>query len=613
MQFIIYFILVFSLFPQTSNPNADTAKKLDDLEKEIEENKNRIKKSEELLRSIKTDSNINASESYKSPMKEKGLDGESMRSLLLMPEHQKFLRNNQNLWLNDNLRVGFMIRPRFEERQNLDFSNKTADETSRIMQASQLWFLYDPNPYLTMKITIQDARIWGGSTPAQTGDRQYYFANSATLVDPTLSNKTVVQNNTDVREAFMILKSPEIPLKAIIGRQIIALGDQRMMGGANWNTNGLSFDGVRFVFDYKILNISAFGVKTSAGQDGPNGLLTSNGRKNGNLDDSYLYGVYNTLNFGFVLIDFYSLNVLKKYIPKTASYSGENLTNDDVISTNRSRQYDNLITNGVRITNRTSGNNLPKGNYWDYTFEFAGQSGLNGQRIYASWDQLKDETTGMSNYTERVKYAGRFFVFQTGYTFFEKFRAGIQYLNASGDNNRNDGSSSTFQTLPGPRFSVFPIWNSFVGQSENVGMKNLRSYSVNLSYNSNMGTFVLAGFINNKDKKEDAYYAISGVANTGATGSCSENSATVNNSTENCSGNSYSNKNYLGRTLYREIDLTWMYYWRDGVSFMAGASVLHGGDALRNTRENITSSDIYSRYTFKPTATIFYFMVTAAL
>jgi hypothetical protein len=152
-----------------------------------------------------------------------------------------------------------------------------------------------------------------------------------------------------------------------------------------------------------------------------------------------------------------------------------------------------------------------------------------------------------------------------------------------------------------------------VGQSENVGMKNLRSYSVNLSYNSNVGTFVLAGFINNKDKKEDAYYAISGVANTGATGSCSENSATVNNSTENCSGNSYSNKNYLGRTLYREIDLTWMYYWRDGVSFMAGASVLHGGDALRNTRENITSSDIYSRYTFKPTATIFYFMVTAAL
>jgi hypothetical protein len=133
MQFIIYFILVFSLFPQTSNSNADTAKKLDDLEKEIEESKNRIKKSEELLRSIKTDSNINASESYKSPMKEKGLDAESMRSLLLMPEHQKFLRNNQNLWLNDNLRVGFMIRPRFEERQNLDFSNKTADEVSRIM------------------------------------------------------------------------------------------------------------------------------------------------------------------------------------------------------------------------------------------------------------------------------------------------------------------------------------------------------------------------------------------------------------------------------------------------------------------------------------------------
>ncbi len=387
-----------------------------------------------------------------------------------------------------------------------------------------------------------------------------------------------------------------------------------MLGGANWNTNGLSFDGIRFVFNYQLLNISAFGVKTTAGQDGPNGLLTSNGRRNGSIDDSYLYGIYNTLNFGSVLIDFYSLNVLKKYIPKTASYTGEKLNNDDVLSLDRSRQYDNLVTNGIRITNRTNGNNLPKGNYWDYTFEIAGQMGLNGQRIYASWDPLKEESTGISNYTERVKYAGRYFVFQTGYTFFENIRAGVQYLNASGDANRKDGSLSTFQTLPGPRFSVFPIWNSFAGQSENIGMKNLRSYSVNLSYNSNsMGTFVLAGYLNNKDKKEDAYYGISGDANTGSAGSCTVNSVVVNTSTENCSGNSYSNTNYSGRTIYREIDLTWLYYWRDGVSFTIGGSVLYGGDALRNSRVNINSTDINSRYTFNPTATIFYFMVTAAL
>ncbi len=627
-KLVVIFAIVYSNSVVFGQEKIDTRTKEDKdlenriqlIEEELRKQKGVLEATEKNLSQLKKDKNIpslekeNSGGTYISPMKENGLNAEFMKSMFLDPEHAKEFRDSKKLWVNDILRVGFMLRPRMEARQNLDFNNKTDDYENRALQASQIFFIVDPNPYLSMKVTIQDARVWGGSTAVSSGDRKYYFTNVGSEIIPAQRNSTSVPNSTDVREAFFILKVPNFPVKAILGRQIFAFGDQRIIGGANWNTNGQSFDGGRIVYESKSFDSHIFGSKTTASSNGPNGVLTANGRRNGRLDDSYLIGNYNTLKFSEFLIDLYAFGILKKWIPKTPGYPGEIVADQDVASNNRSRQNDQLITVGTRITNRTAGNFLPSDKNWDWTIESAFQTGLTGERLYASWDLFKDSTNGKSNYSEKNKYTGQLHVFQTGYTFEKKTRIGIQYNYSSGDPNRQDASVSTFQLLPNPRFGIFPYFDSVAGLAENIGLKNLKSYNLNLSYKTNeWGSFILSGFIHRKAVRQDSWYSISGDPKTGAVGSCSVNALVESASTENCNGNSYSNNTYLGSGLYNEVDFAWIYHWNEGVSIWLGGGYLHAGDAIRNVRTDINNPNPLNRYTFNPNAYMSYFMLNVAM
>lgn len=624
---IIFCILYASCFlfaqgkdPVSKNEDKDLESRIRSIEEDLKNEKKKIDDTEKSLARLKKENNIKTSdahqhqESYISPMKENGLSQDYMRSMFLDPEHAKEFRESKKLWVNDILRVGFWLRPRLEGRSNLDFNSKTDDYQNRALQASQLFFILDPNPYLSLKFTIQDARVWGGSTPAGSGDRKFFFTNSGNEVSPTQVNPQTIPNATDIREAFFILKYPNFPVRAIIGRQVFAFGDQRMIGGANWNTNGLSFDGLRIAYESKSFDSHLFGAKMTASANGPNGVLTANGRQNGSIDDSYLLGNYSTFKFTDFLIDLYAFGVLKKWIPKTPGFPGEIVRDQDFFSLNRSRQNDQVITAGTRITNRTAGNFLPSNKSWDWTIESAFQAGLTGERLYASWDQARDPITGKSNYSERNKYTGQLHVFQTGYTFEEKTRIGVQYSYSSGDPNRRDGSVSTFQLLPNPRFGIFPYFDSVAGLSENIGLKNLKSYNLNISYKSDAwGSFILSGFIHRKAVRQDAWYSISGDPKTGAIGSCSVNGNAASTSTENCSGNSFSNNTYLGSGIYNEVNLAWVYHWAEGVSVWLGAGYLKAGDSIRNVRTDINNPNPSNRYTFKPDAYMSYFMVNVAM
>jgi len=604
----------------SSNEDKDLEKRIRIIEEDLKNEKVKIDNTEKNLERLKREKNIKTSEvestgdTYVSPMKENGLSGDFMKAMFLDPEHAKEFKNNKKLWINDIFRFGIMIRPRLEARSNLDFNSNTDDYQNRALQASQLYFILDPNPYLSMKVTIQDARVWGGSAPASSGDRKYFFSNSGSEFNPTQRNPETVPNSTDVREAFFILKYPNFPVKAIIGRQIFSFGDQRMIGGANWNTNGHSFDGMRIAYESKSFDSHFFGAKMTASANGPNGVVTANGRQNGSIDDSYLAGNYNTIKFSDFLIDLYAFGILKKWIPKSPGYPGEVVVDQDVFSFDRSRQNDQVITAGTRITNRTAGNFLPSDKSWDWTIESAFQTGFSGQRLYASWDQVRDPITGKSNYSERNKYTGQLHVVQTGYTFEEKTRIGVQYSYSSGDPNRQDGSVSTFQLLPNPRFAIFPYFDSVAGLSENIGLKNLKSYNLNISYKTDeWGYFILSGFIHRKAVKQDSWYGISGDPKTGAVGSCNVNTSAASTTTENCNGNAYGNNTFLGSGIYNEIDFAWVYHWREGVSLWLGAGYLQAGDAIRNVRTDINNPNPSNRYTFKPDAYMSYFMLNVAI
>jgi hypothetical protein len=515
------------------------------------------------------------------------LSPEFMRSLLLTPEQSVHFANDNSLWFQ-NYRVGFALRPRFESRTNPDFNKNTNDSTQFTGQNSQFYLIGDPSPYLSFKLTLQDSRIWGGNPSANVGDnRRFAIAQSGQEISQSSPNSTTVRNTTDLREAFLMLKIPDSAFQIQIGRQAPAYGDQRMIGGANWLNNGVSLDGARILYDKKDYSIHFLGYQLTEESNGPNGLLTQSSRKNGSIDDSYFYGNYNTIRTILATIDFYALGLHKKWI----------LNPNPTTTEDRQRQQDILITGGFRLTNRTQSNSLPAGQFWDWTVESAWQRGSTGERVGLNYSPIEN---GVPIFNVKRIYDTQFHFFQTGITFWDRLRIGTQYSYASGDPNRTDAKSGTFETLIMPRHSVFPNWNNVNGQAEFTSWRNAKAYSLNISYKSEkLGRFILAGWDFYKAKSQDSWYGAGGQVNQGGS------SESLNNN--------YADRGYLGNRLAIEYDFTWIYYFGDYYSIWAGASYLRAQSAIRDKRDDLRATIPSQRYSLEGTSQFYYLMVNAAI
>lgn len=670
---IFFIIIIFTglpIFAQTTSRGVNDAKEAtesketkaitnnDADKKRISEIETNLKKQQEELEELKKVYGVNSADNsskpakegvddaYVSPLKSKGLTGEYNRSMFLDPDNAKKFSKDRTPWLNDWVRVGAYLRPRYEDRYNLGFDKQDKGYISRTIQTSQLFFIIDPSPYFSMKVNFQDARIWGGSTPASVGDnRAQTFAGAGNTVTPGQGSNIPAQ--TVLREGWFMVKKLPLNAKLQVGRQILAYGDQRLLGGANWTPNALSFDGARLMIDEENYNLHFFANKIVGNQAGPNGVLTANapvsytdpntGKSsivNPGIPNQYLVGTYDTVNFkNWFLIDAYSLGILTQ---RTGSYGGATLTNpplsiaatpdSDLIANQWSKQKNNLWTTGFRITNRMAANNLAADSPWqgwDWTVEAAWQSGTTGARVNKnpSLNSALNAGIGQANgtfnpnynlLTQNQKYAGNFYVLQTGYTFFQKLRIGAQFLYASGDSNRTDGSSSTFQTLPSPRVGVIPYWNNVAGFSENIDTKNLISKTINVSYKTDkFGTFYGSYFTNDKVKTQDAWYAISGAANSGKT-------------VEGYTGQTNVLLAKSSRRIYSEFDLSWMYSMNDYLSIMIGGGILTAGDSVKNQKNaaytlNLNTNTITTNNSIllgqsgaAPVAHIFFFQFMAA-
>ncbi|MEI7013074.1 alginate export family protein [Leptospira licerasiae] len=531
---------------------------------------------------------------YNSPWKG-NIPVDHLRTLLVTPEQMKDTQKSDLFWL-DNLKLGVSIRPRFEARENPDFNKKTDDYSSFVGQNTQLWFLFDPSPYYAIKVTMQDSRLWGGSqTPQNAGNWTYGLSTGAgTTLSPTTSNNTNIRNNTDIREAYIVFKKTDkLPVSVLVGRQVFAFGDLKIVGPLNWLHTGFAFDGVRFVHDSKWLRSHVFGTILSNQYDAPYGLTTSNGRSKGSIDQAYFFGAYNTIKFGEEAhLDLYVFEVSKKWIPNS------NPTDFD----NRLKQRDDLLTTGFRLTNRTNNNLLPAGKIWDWTIESAWQSGMTGDRVKADWDILDQRAANGKNiYTEKVQYDTRLLSLETGIKVNDWIRLGLGYTYASGDPNRSDSKVGTWQSLFPQIAGSFPNWNTMNGQSLMAGFENIKSYSVRANLKTEYGMFVFAIYDTQKANLQDAWYKVSGVPNTGA-------------STENYSNDKFSYENSrLGRRLFYQYDFTWIYNYTESVSIWMGISLVKAKEAIGNERTNPFASNPENRYTFDDTSKFFYLMVSASL
>jgi len=548
-------------------------------------------------------------ESYKSDQKG-NMSIENLRTVLTSPEQMGALRKSKLFWIDDKLKIGFHIRPRFESRQNGDFNRNTDDYTNFTGQNTQLWFILDPSPYFSAKVTIQDARLWGGSQNSGSGgDSRYAYANAgrditapiSTTTSPTPSTDLarVQRSSTDIREAYIMLKKSDIlPINIQIGRQIFTYGDLKLLGPLNWLNNGYSFDGIRFMYESKYFSSHILGSTLAEQHSAPGGVLTTNGRARGSIDDAYFTGTYNTIKpWEHFWIDLYAFGLHKKWIQ--ANNPAYPLPGAQITTEDRQRQRDNLLTTGFRITNRTNNNNLPKEKLWDWTIESAFQTGRTGEIINASWDYAQVTYDNKPIYKEKVKYDSKFISAETGFLILDNLRIGVGYNYASGDANRNDGAASTWNPLFPQIAGAPPNWNVMNGQSTIVGFQNIKTYSTRINYKTEKyGTFILAAYDTLKAKSQDAWYNVAGGAVAGG-------------SSENFGNDrfKYDPNAHLGKRLFYQYDITWIYNYSEHISIWSGFSLIQAQDAVRNIRQVGEAG----RYNFEPTSRYFYFMVSAVL
>lgn len=123
----------------------------------------------------------------------------------------------------DSLTVNGEYRLRYENRYNYDLQDNAGDDDDFVTQRARLQFDAAVNQDLGFVLQLQDVRKWGEETAT---------------TDPSA-------DGLDVHRAYMRWKGTPLGGDAKLGRQVLAFGDQRLIGGLEWLSQGRAFDGVR--------------------------------------------------------------------------------------------------------------------------------------------------------------------------------------------------------------------------------------------------------------------------------------------------------------------------------------------------------------------------------
>jgi len=522
----------------------------------------------------------------------------------------------------EGFQTGAMLRVRPEMKYNFDFNKNTNDNVDFVGQKLQFWIQKEFSKDVFAKITFQDARVWGGEKGSPTG--------LSTANDNT-------RQSTDIREAYLEVKNIlEIPLHVQMGRQLLKYGDERLVGALEWTNVGRSFDGLRVKSETKYLSSHIWVTAVSERHSDIVGNTTIHGQKNlynptfncppdakvscklgidapkQELGDSYFTGFYNTIKPSELLhIDLYYLGYQKEYLKTNQAVALT--TGDTGTPESRAGRRDILHTYGIRLTNKTLPNKKST-QAFDYSVEYAMQSGTTGQTIRPAWDTIKtdleviDPLTGLTYqrnlYSEKVKYKTYALGIDIGYTI-DKIRLGAGYDVGSGDPNRSDGSVATFQNL-------FHTNHAFYGMADQISWVNMKAKSVNFTYNlEKYGTFRIDYFAIEKHKLQDSWYDVSGTAKVGAsTESLSNNQYNLSNVYSEKGAGENRPVSYLRRSLFREIDFKYSIPYRS-VNFELGYSLLFAGDAIRNrVNDNTIGAPGYFANNVGKTAQFAYLMMT---
>lgn len=514
-------------------------------------------------------------------------------------------------WLDDFEFFG-LIRIRPELHSNADFTSSTNDHADYVGQKARFGFEKSFRTYYTLRVSVQDSRVWGGAPGSDSG------ASTANADS---------NDSLDLDEAWLGWQGSGA-FSVRLGRQHLQFGDSRLVSASDWSNVGRSFDALRLSATTSFWQGDLWGAvlaeedsdfganNTGVGNANPSGVslscndsgtsCTVSASTPREIDDAYFAGFHNSFFWGaHLLTDLYYLGVYRKYIQSsTPTYTipGAEITTED-----RSRQRDNLHTAGLRLTNRTENGRavIP----FDWTAEAAWQTGTTGRERDASWDYLGQSVilagidgVPLNNadgsqrtarvYKEKEVYRAWAAAADIGLSLFERaLRIGAEGAVGSGDSNRNDGTYATFTSL-------FGSAHEHLGQADLISWQNVRAGSVNLTLRSDdWGMLRLSYWEFYKHRRQDAWYAANGSALSGLS---TESSANARYTTQTASDGTVSTPvAQLGRMLYREYDILYVLSF-DNVVLAAGYSFMLGGDALRNEIDGVYENPATRRPRFEP-------------
>lgn len=315
--------------------------------------------------------------------------------------------------LASEVKVGGEIRVRGESVSN---DTTGAKNQEQIIQRTRLNVDATIDEKTKAYIQIQDSRAWGSDgTSDGTGTAQDVTTTSGTA-------ESISSESTDIKQAYVQFDSiAEQPLSLKLGRQVMAYGDHRLIGGFEWSNTARSFDAMKLMYNTDTFGIDLWysKLKESVTND------TTDFKTSGTTDDkditfSGIYAIIKAIQNN--TIDLYALQ-----------------DKDDLIERS-------VLTYGLRLNGKFSD--------LDYTAEYALQGGDNKKSVSQESNAL---------------------AVKAGYTLKDVMglRIGAEYDSATGDKSSTPDKNEAFQNL-------YPTNHPLYGFTDDIGWSNMSAISLNV-------------------------------------------------------------------------------------------------------------------------------------
>lgn len=333
------------------------------------------------------------------------------------PEHKFFTWDVQN-------------RTRWEIKDNVfDFNDavRTINDDNWVLNRFRLGLGVQPTDWLKVYAQGQDSREW-------LSDRADIPGVLGAEGDDSF----------DLRQAYIELSMNEWGLK--IGRQVLAFGDQRLIGPLEWSNLSRTFDAVRLTYKGSDYTVDAFASSVVVADRGSfNQSDTFNG--NETHREQVFSGLYfNTRAFSLADADLYALHLHQA--GNTDFFTlGTRLKSKPATPAPMQHDGKSMEHDGKAMMRPA-----PAASPWDWDAEFAFQFGEVGGR-------------------DLTAFAGHV---GAGYTIPGcpiNSRIGLEYNYATGDGDPTDGDVETFQNL-------FPTNHIYYGFIDAFSWQNIHDVAV---------------------------------------------------------------------------------------------------------------------------------------